>query len=204
MSVHVYTCITFPSLHFAGGPYLISCSGKQPLFLTVVSDDDHSVLATEDIRAASPFYLLAQESEDEENFMISFQGDAIPPNPAVQVSYNLLAPLNVLGENSGPLHMRPKLHSNAIFHLRNRVGKGSGTLAEWISGKEPFFVGCKPKSVTKQGYVCVKTVSSKPSKGSRFITACLPKRSKHNEQDTWMLFNLLPASSRDEGWLHDM
>lgn len=191
----------------AGGPYIISCDDNR-LFLTV-DTSNHKVLATREVGNASLFFVDPNEDTGNINeFTITYYGDSdaaaltrpssrlTPTSEVVQrpLGRYLSAPHNVAGFHSGPLQLKfTAMESDSRFKLLSRLVKShtSIDINEWVCGREAFYVSCHHKTFKKDGYVCVRR------RRNEFITACVPRRTFHNEVDTWMLFRLLPHTCRN-------
>ena len=191
----------------AGGPYIISCDDNR-LFLTV-DTSNHTVLATHEIGNASLFFIDPNEDTGNINeFTITYYGDSeaaaltlpssrlTPTSEEVQrpLGRYLSAPHNIAGFHSGPLQLQfTAMESDSRFKLLSRLVKHHSPvdISEWVHGREAFYISCHHKTFKKDGYVCIRR------RRNEFVTACVPRRTFHNEVDTWMLFRILPHTFRN-------
>ena len=196
------------------GPYLIACNDDK-IFWTVNPDNNYAVEATRDIKQASAFFVLSNEDGGHPyEFVIGFYGDSrkvlkrkastlasatrqvMDPIPRY-----LHTPVNVLGTNFGPLHLKHHvLESQSRLTLHSRLFKPYNPvhITPWVDGREAFFINCARRRAKRDGYICVKLVAGQRGGRPELRTGCVPTKRKHNERNTWMLFRLLPISLRDK------
>ena len=171
--------------------------------------------ATRDIKQASAFYVFPNEDGGHSyEFIIGYYGDSrkvlkrkastltSTPWPKMDpIPRYLHAPVGVLGNNFGPLHLKNHvLESQSRLTLHNRLLKHYTPvdIAPWVDGRDVFFINCARRRAKRDGYICVKLVTSRGGGRPELTTACVPAKRFHNERDTWMLFRLLPVSLRDK------
>ena len=145
------------------------------------------------------------------DFVIAYQGEEIDEEqkrskqtltvtgqrPLEPVSRYLLTPVGMFGRNPGPLRLHyhaQESHSRLILHGRLTKGGGTVDLTEWVNGKDIFFMQCAHRFAKRDGFVCVKAYGHQPN--VRYSTACVARKSDHNDRDTWMLFRLMPLYLR--------
>ena len=168
--------------------------------------------ATSDIQQASPFYVQPTDNPHPYDFVISYRGEkhdrdrtssrptlgtGLEQQPLEPMSRYLLSRVNIFGQNSGPLHMHylaPESHSRLTLHGRLTKASHPVDLSKWVSGKELYFINCAQRTFKKDGYLCIKTQGRGLT--ARHITACVAKKSDHNDRDTWLLFRVIPLAYR--------
>ena len=211
-STNTHTRIHTPT-HTAG-PYLIACNNDR-IFWMVNADNHYSVEATRDIKQASAFFIFPNEDGGHPyEFVIGYYGDSPKvlkqkasilihtPWPEMNpIPRYLHAPVGVLGNNFGPLHLKNHmLESQSRLTLDNRLLKHYTPvdIAPWVDGRDVFFINCARRRAKRDGYICVKSVTSRRGGRPELRTGCVPTKRSHNERNTWMLFRLLPVSLRDK------
>ena len=212
-------CASSYHLHFCPlvGPYLVACCDDK-IFWRVNKADKFAVEATRKVDDASLFYVFPSDSGAHPyEFIIGYYGDE-PNQPATSLSTvsplgktqiepvacYLNAPVNIVGENSGPLRLQYEVQEKCSrLTLLSRLVKGHSPVdtKAWVSGRDLFFINCARRTWKKDGYICVKQITV-PGQQPRLITACVSSVKHNNERDLWMLFRLLPASYRDTTSLH--
>ena len=92
------------------------------------------------------------------------------------------------------------LESQSRLTLHNRLLKHYNPvdIAPWMDGRKVFFINCARRRARRDGYICVRLVTSRRRGRPELKTGCVPTKRSHNERDTWMLFRLLPVSLRDK------
>ena len=176
-------------------------------------DDNFAIEATRKVENASLFYVIPSDDGDHPyEFIIGYYGDE-PTQPLTPISAAsslgktrvepvaryLSAPVNIAGENSGPLHLQYEVQEKrSRLTLLSRLVKGYSPVdtRAWVSGRDLFFINCARRAWRKDGYVCVKLITGRGQQ-PRLITACVSSVKSNNEHNLWMLFRLLPASYRD-------
>ena len=195
----------------SAGPFLLSSVGERTLYWSV-DDTNYTVHATTNISNASLFFIIPNdEGSYAYEFHIAYKGD----NPRVlkkQVSSLTLkshrqiepipryfsAPVSTFGANPGPLQLKHHVFDGSRLLLENRIGEDKAPVnpQNWINGREVFFIRCARRKLRRDGYVCVKQRRRRAN--DEWITACVPSKFLHNGQDIFMLFQLLPASYREQ------
>ena len=202
---------TYTHTHIAG-PYLIACNDDR-IFWTVNPDNNYAVEATRDIRHASAFFVFPNEDGGHPyEFIIGYYGDSrrvlkrtksvlsSTPHTAMEpIARYLHTPVNLLGQNSGPLHLKNHVlatESRLTLHSRLLKDYNPVDIAPWVDGRDVFFINCARRKAKLDGYICVKLVT----RGGRpeLRTSCVTSKRSHNERNIWMLFRLLPISLRDK------
>ena len=175
------------------------------------SNNGYAIEGTRDIKRASPFYILGTEDSHPYDFVIAYRGEnydserkksrqtlTATGQPALEpVCRYLLTPVNVFGRNSGPLRLHYHAEeSHSRLTLQGRLTKGGGAvdLTDWVDGKDVFFINCAQRLMKRDGYVCMKAQGRRQN--LHYTTACVARKSDHNDCDTWMLFRLIPLSYR--------
>ena len=196
------------------GPYLIACNNDR-IFWTVNPDNNYAVEATQDIKQASAFFIFPNEDGSHPyEFIIGYYGDSrkvlkrmastltSTPWPEIDpIPRYLHAPVGILGNNFGPLHLKNHmLQSQSRLALHNRLLKHNNPvdITPWVDGRDAFFINCARRMAKRDGYICVKLVTTRRGGRPELRTGCVPTKRSHNERDTWMLFRLLPVSLRDK------
>ena len=186
-------------------------------------DDNFAIEATRKVENASLFYVIPNDDGDHPyEFIIGYYGDR-PSQPVTPFSVSplgktqlepvaryLSAPVNIVGQNPGPLHLQYEVQEKrSRLTLLSRLVKGYSPVdtRAWVSGRDLFFINCARRTWKKDGYVCVKLITGRGQQ-PRLITACVSSVKSNNDRNLWMLFRLLPASYRDNapqhGDLHGM
>lgn len=193
-----------------GGPFLISADSDR-LFWRVNIDNGYAIEGTRDVKRASPFYILGTEDSHPYDFVIAYRGEdfdrerkksrqtlTATGRPTLEpVGRYLLTPVNVFGRNSGPLRLHyhaEESHSRLTLHGRLTKGGGAVDLTDWVDGKDVFFINCAQRTMRRDGYICMKAQGRRQN--PHYTTACVARKSDHNDRDTWMLFRLVPPSYR--------
>ena len=149
--------------HYAG-PYLIACNNDR-IFWTVNPDNVYAVEATRDIKQASAFFVFPNEDGGHPyEFVIGYYGDsrkvlkrkastlASTPWPEMDPTPRYLhAPVGVLGNNFGPLHLKNHvLESQSRLTLHNRLLKHYNPELQnlWISQSWPAIRALTPPKST--------------------------------------------------------
>ena len=183
----------------------MACAGETALYLSV-EDTHRTVNATNDVRNASPFFIIPNdEGINPYEFHIAYKGDgqnllkkqevlttSTPQHFTEQIPRYLSAPLTICGVNPGSLQLKHYVLEESRLVLENRIGKDKGPVntQNWVNGREVFFVRCARQRFKRDGYICVK--QQRRGGEDEWITACVPFKFLHNEQDIFMLFRLLP------------
>ena len=194
------------------GPYLVACDDDK-IFWSVNKDNNYAVEATRKVENASLFYVIPNDDGAHPyEFIIGYYGD-VPSQPGKALSAvsppgktevepiarYLNAPVNIVGENPGPLHLQYEVQEKrSRLTLLSRLVKGYSPVdtKAWVSGRDLFFINCARRTWKKDGYICVKQITGWGQQ-PRLTTACVSSVKSNNERDLWMLFRLLPASYRD-------
>ena len=168
---------------------------------------DGSVVACDNIKEASQFYILPTDSKGHPyEFYIAYF-DNISPTPKSSgsdinstlgsIARYLQAPCNMRGTNKGPLYAcHHGTQDNCRFAIHSRLVSGKAVplaLPSWTSGRDIFFINCLGRKRRIDGYLCVRQ-----SQGSKYITSCVSGTSAHNGHSIFMLFRLLPGSYSEE------
>ena len=170
---------------------------------------DGSVVACDNIKEASQFYILPTDSKSHPyEFYIAYF-DNISPTPKssgsdgnhtpVPIARYLQAPCNMRGTNKGPLYVcYHGTQDDCRFAIHSRLVSGNAVplaLPSWTSGQDIFFINCLGRKRRVDGYLCIRQ-----SQGSKYITGCVSGTSAHNGHSIFMLFRLLPGSYRTKGF----
>lgn len=172
-------------------------------------DDNYAVEATRHIENASEFYVIpSDDGKHPYEFLIGYHGDETKQNEKSSLTVSALAtmqvgpiarylntPVNLFGENAGPLHLYYEVQERkSRLTLQSRLVKEYSPVdtRTWTSGGDLFFINCSRRRFKRDGYICVKS-----TRQQRLVTACVSSVKSNNERNTWMLFRLLPASYRD-------
>ena len=186
------------------GPFIISANDR--LFWKVNADEGYTVEATTDISAASLFYIVPNDNGDHPyEFYVTYTSDQQDIHPPYSgrdsaVDINLVAPIaryldagvNAFGFNHGPLRLKHSVkhrHCRLVLHGRISEEGTPVSISAWSSGNDAFYINCVRRRLKRDGYICLKQ-----HRHDRFITACLPNTSVHDDRNFFMLFRLLPAS----------
>lgn len=192
------------------GPFLVACGGERQLYWSV-DDSNFTVHATPNVKNASLFFVIPNdEGKYPHEFHITYMGDnrqlftrrvsSLTPmsqRPVEKIPRYLSASVTAFGTNAGPLRLKYHVMGKSRLILESRMGvKGPVSPSTWVSGREVFFINCTRRKLKRDGYICVKRRGRRDE--DHWITACLPSVRYHNEEDTFMLFRLLPASYREQ------
>ena len=189
----------------AAGPFIVACAGEQTLYWSV-DNTHHTVWATDDIRNASPFFIIPNdEGNNAYEFHIAYKGDdqclirkqevstsSTPQHFTEQIPRYLSAPLTLCGVNAGSLQLKHHVLEESRLILENRIGKDKGPVnpQNWVNGREVFFVRCARRSFKLDGYICVK--QQRRGGEGEWITACVPFKScvkqqrREGGEDEWI------------------
>ena len=195
-----YYCVHFPP----AGPFIISANDR--LFWKVNADEGYTVEATTDITDASLFYIVPNDNGDHPyEFYVTYICDqqhiyspysgrdsAVDINLVAPIARYLDAGVNAFGFNNGPLRLKHSVkhrHCRLVLHSRISEESTPVSISAWSSGNDAFYINCVRRRLKRDGYICLKR-----HRHDRFITACLPNTSMHDEHNFFMLFRLLPAS----------
>ena len=157
------------------------------------------MLATDDIKKSSTFYITQSEDRDTKNeFLIGYKR----PNSAAgnrRVTYFLEAPVSTFGYNLGPLKVKRNVKEEYCrFTLQDRLFKNltpTVEVSDWVLGTEPYYINCSRRRFARDGYMAVKKVQQRPEDHPSYITACFPLIDYHdNDENIFMLFQLLRPS----------
>lgn len=173
-------------------------------------DDNFAVEATQKVENASLFYVIPKDDGVHPyDFIIGYYGDRqltrMPSTLSLQdkqvesVPRYLNVPVNLAGENPGPLHLQfavQEKHSRLTLHSRLVKKYSPVDTRTWVSGRDLCFINCSHRKWKRDGYICVKLTIDQGQQ-PRLITACVSSVKKSNERNLCMLFRLLPASYRD-------
>ena len=117
--------------------------------------------------------------------------------PGSTVAMYLNAPVNIRGQNNGPLYMSDTVSdesSRFVLHSRiihNKVSPVS--ISTWTSGTEMFYLNCSRRKRRINGYLAIKSIRQRGSNQDAYITACMSTRKYHNSTNVFMLFQLIPC-----------
>lgn len=176
----------------------------------------HQVAATSDISTASEFHIIPTDGTDKANeFYIGYyeeRGNTTSTTnrerrysilsdrgPSLTVPLYLDAPLNIWGNNRGPLHVWNTVsHDTSRFVLHSRIVVNKGALpvplSSWTSGSDMFYVNCSRRKYRRDVYLAVKRIPpGRNNPNNRYITACVNSISYHDDNNVFMLFQLLPV-----------
>ena len=177
---------------------------------------DGSVVACDDIKEASEFYILPTDNKSQpyEFYIAHYDNTAVTARSSATadplviaepslgpIARYLEAPLNLRGTNRGPLSIHHHvIQSNSRFVIHSRLTSLRANaiplaLTSWTTGREIFFINCLGRKRRKDGYLCIRQ-----SQGSKYITSCVSGTSAHNGYSIFMLFRLLPGSYRTKGF----
>ena len=199
-------CIFFP----LAGPYIVAFGTESKLFYWSVDRDHFTVGATDNPLNASVFFINPNDDgKHPYEFQIAYSGDDLHllrrrisslttqcHSSLEPMARYLCAPVSLFGFNRGPLHLKNNVSSNSQFLLGSRLKKDElvNTHA-WVQGRDMFFINCTRRRGRRDGYLCTRL--RRRGGQEEWVTACVPSTHFHNEQDTFMLFRLLPASHRE-------
>ena len=187
------------------GPFLITCGIVSGLFLEV-DPETHAVGATTDASKATRFQIIPSDDKYNE-FYIAYQEEKSRilrrrrysvfhgSEPGSTVAMYLNAPVNIRGQNNGPLYMSDTVSdesSRFVLHSRiiqNKVSPVS--ISTWTSGNEMFYINCSRRKRRINGYLALKRERQRGQ--DTYITACMGSRKYHNSSSVYMLFQLIPS-----------
>ena len=114
----------------------------------------------------------------------------------------LEADVNLLGRNSGPLHMRNDVkEENARFTLHSRLYRRKAAPADlrgWVCGKDRFFINCSRRAYRIDGFLAMKRALRGGGTQAEFSSICVSSVKHHNEiNHVFMLFSLISPKERD-------
>lgn len=181
-----------------------------------MDEERHVVLATSDINNASEFCIVPSDdkmginefyivyykqmeeagAKDTKGSRYSVLCDAQDDENSSSISLYVDAPQSVWGNNPGPLPVRDAVSQKTCrFVLNERLlsdkGLDPASLEQWTNGKEMFYISCSRRAFRRDGYLAVR----KQAGGHQYLTCCISDISSHDNQNTFMLFRLLPRKS---------
>ena len=175
-----------------------------------VDPETHAVTATTDASKATRFQIIPSDDKYNE-FYIAFQEEKSRilrrrrysvfhgSEPGSTVAMYLNAPVNIRGQNNGPLYMSDTVSdesSRFVLHSRiihNKVSPVS--ISTWTSGTEMFYINCSRRKRRINGYLALKRERQRGQ--DTYITACMGSRKYHNSSSVYMLFQLMPSYLAD-------
>ena len=103
------------------------------------------------------------------------------------------ADVSLFGTNSGPLRLVYHVSERSRLLLFGRVANEKGPInpTMWAQGDDMFFINCARRRMKRDGYIGMRQ-----RRRDQWVSACFPRRGAHNEQNKFMLFRLLPVSSK--------
>ena len=209
------TCFKFCP---TAGPFIIACNNDE-VYLTVNKEEGYTIEGTINIAKASPFHIVPSDGSHPSEFMIVYHGEknsegrrllrrgsssltslfhqTIRPMPRY-----LNAEVSTMGRNPGPLQLSMHVdESSARLVLQSRVkSRKHRTVVDnspWVSGREVYSIRCARRRLKREGYLCMKF---KPGRENRpaYCTSIVPSVNGQKEENTFMLFRLLPVSIRQQ------
>ena len=216
------TKLQLATLHFliqsiADGPYKICCNDGKLFLKAVRGANDYScvfVYATSKIEEASSFYIYHTDDEDHPHeFQIVWKGDpdcnkdeaspAMLKGEATTMRY-LLAPVSMMGRNSGPLRLESQgFLSNGLFSLNAPLTrsflKGNENISTkgWLKGSESCLIRCTRRRWCFDGYLAVRTQDQNPhgqQSQQEYVTCCESAPQRKDDGNIFMAFRLLKKS----------
>ena len=151
-------------------------------------------MATEDCKKAAHFYIIQDEDQHKMNeFLIGYYRDN--KRQKGHIAYFLEAPVSFFGFNNGPLHVKQTVKEEKCqFVLHNSLNKDSSPAVSvsnnWIARNEGCYINCSRRKYARDGYLVVKR-HEEPMDTITYMTACYPSTSYHNDDDTYMFFELI-------------
>jgi len=145
----------YPSSICTVGPYLIACCDDK-IFWSVNEDDNFAVEATQKVENASLFYVIPKDDGVHPyDFIIGYYGDkqltrmpstlSLHDKQVESVPRYLNAPVNLAGENPGPLHLQfavQEKHIRLTLHSRLVKKYSPVDTRAWVSGRDLCFINC--------------------------------------------------------------
>ena len=196
----------------SAGPFLIACNNDK-IFLSVNARKGDIIEGTEDVHQASEFFVIHDDGNHPYEFRIAFFRCStyrnrprrsssflnITSNPDVlPVAQYLSAPVNVLGQNHGPLRVQHQVTAtDARLMLCSRLRRGHcpAQATSWVQGREIFYIGCARRGrLHTKSYICVQLKQQVHSASYMYTTTCISSPSSHNRENKFMLFRLLPPN----------
>ena len=196
----------------------MSCGQEKLTLYWSVDGRDSTVHATTNIANASLFFIIPNEDGKYPfEFHIIYCGDnqrllkkrvsSLTPasqQPLSLISQYLSASVNGFGYNAGPLHLKYHVEGKSRLILEGRLSNHRRKIpistSMWVTGHDVFFINCTRRTLKRDGYISVRR--RRRHGEDEWYTSCVPSTMFHNEEDTFMLFRLLPASQRNlvTGW----
>ena len=183
---------------FAAGPFLVAFgTGDQERYWKV--DGNYGIIGTSDTEDASPFFVMPYDnSHHPHEFHIAYMGDngtsrKLGAMTQKTIPRYLDADVSLFGTNSGPLRLVYHVSERSRLLLFGRVANEKGPInpTMWAQGDDMFFINCARRRMKRDGYIGMRQ-----RRRDQWVSACFPRRGAHNEQNKFMLFRLLPMSSK--------
>ena len=171
-----------------------------------VDPETYAVTATTDASKATHFQIIPSDDKYNEFYIAYHEEKSRVPRrrrysvfhgsePGSTVAMYLNAPVNIRGQNNGPLYMSDTVSdesSRFVLHSRiiqNKVSPVS--ISTWTSGNEMFYINCSRRKRRINGYLALKRERQRGQ--DTYITACMGSRKYHNSSSVYMLFQLIPC-----------
>ena len=138
------------------------------------------------------FYIIPTENDAHPNeFFIGCwdtPGGADTPHAVPPMMLYLNAPVNLFGNNKGPLRLTHAIsEGQSRLVLHSRVVRESQPVHTgiWLSGRDAYFINCARRDWKIGGYLAVLEL------GTGYRVGCARSKDDH-ENGKWMLFRLVP------------
>ena len=197
------------------GPYLISATINEKQVYWKVNQEQSTLIGTEDIKAASLFYIVSAGSQFyPANFSIAYWGDkkrdrklitevssrSVRLRPfAPRLPIFLTTNTPIFGSSGGPLVFKYTFDmKTAKYTIHNRIYssfscfirmQGPASLQTWLEGDE-FYIKHHPHAL-KSEYLALK-LENPEAQSSSYTSTALPNTKDRDKKNTGMLFSLHP------------
>ena len=183
------------------------------MFWRVNQENDFAVEATTEIHNASLFFIIPNDDGIHPyEFLVAYYGENRKGLRRVMSTLSplthkyvdpipryLSAPVDVLGHNSGPLHLKDEVgekDSRLTLHSRLVGPKTPIDTRNWVTSRDQYFINCSRRRFRVDGYISVNRV--RRGREYTYHTACKASLKEHNNRNVGMLFRLLPSSFREK------